>query len=304
MSSAIPFWPPRVASFIARPALAMLLLNVLWSIALVASKVGIDEFSPMLFGTLRFFLFALPLTPFLRWHRGSMSKLLCIALLAGGLTFALLCAGIRYSGNISASAVTTQLTVPFTTLLSIWLLQEVVHWRRWAGIAVSLAGFVVLGFDPHLLDHRVGLLLVTMSSFVGALGLILIKKYGCNLHPLQLQALIAWTGLAVMLGLAIALEPDLKAALPSADYRGWCAVFITAWLGNLAGHTGFYFLVRAHPVTRLAPLNVVSPVLSMVLGTLVLGDRLTSRGIAGAVLVLTGVLIISLRDHRMVDIPT
>jgi drug/metabolite transporter (DMT)-like permease len=285
------------------PVLMMLGLNILWSITLVASKVGISQFPPLLFSTLRFTVFALPLLPFLRWYPGQMRHLLVAALLSGGLTIALLSAGIKYSGDISATAIATQLTVPFTTLLSIWLLGEVVHWRRWTGILISLLGMSIFSFDSRMFDHRSGLALVIISSALGALGLIMIKRHAARLWPLQLQALIAWSGLTLMLMLTLTLESGQTAALAHADWHGWSAVLITAVIGNLTAHTGFYTLVRAHPISRLAPINVVSPILSVVLGVLLLGDQLTVRGILGGVLVLAGVLIIAIREGSIVEAP-
>lgn len=285
------------------PVLMMLGLNVLWSITLVASKVGINQFPPLLFSSLRFSVFALPLLPFLRWYPGQMRFLLTAALLSGGVAVALLSAGIKYSGNISATAIATQLTVPFTTLLSIWLLGEVVHWRRWTGIIISLLGMSILSFDPHMFDHRFGLALVVISSGLGALGLIMVKRHAARLWPLQLQALIAWSGLALMLLLTLTLESGQAAALAHADWHGWSAVLITALLGNLTAHSGFYTLVRVHPISRLAPLNVVSPILSVLLGVLMLGDRLTARSILGGGLVLAGVLVIAIREGSIVDAP-
>ncbi len=301
-------WPIRRAHAVKalqqpHPVAMMLGLNVLWSITLVASKVGINQFPPLLFSTLRFTAFALPLLPFLRWYPGQMRRLLTAALLSGGVAVALLSAGIKYSGDISATAIATQLTVPFTTLLSIWLLGEVVHWRRWTGILISLLGMSILSFDPHMFEHRFGLALVIASSGLGALGLILVKRHAAYLRPLQLQALIAWSGLSLMLLLTLTLESGKAAALARADWHGWSAVLITALLGNLTAHTGFYALVRAHPVSRLAPLNVVSPILSVVLGVLMLGDQLTARGMLGGALVLGGVLIIAIREGRIVDAP-
>jgi O-acetylserine/cysteine efflux transporter len=293
----------RTALLLRHPVLMMLGLNILWSITLVASKVGINQFPPLLFSNLRFAVFALPLLPFLRWYPGQMRYLLTAALLSGGLPIALLSAGIKYSGDISAAAIATQLTVPFTTLLSIWLLGEVVHWRRWTGIIISLLGMSIFSFDSHMFDHRVGLALVIISSGIGALGLIMVKRRAARLWPLQLQALIAWSGLSLMLVLTLMLESGQAAALAHADWRGWSAVLITAIVGNLTAHSGFYTLVRAHPISRLAPLNVVSPILSVVLGVLILGDRLTGRGMLGGGLVLVGVLIIAIREGRIVDAP-
>jgi len=293
----------RTFPLLRQPVLMMLGLNILWSITLVASKVGINQFPPLLFSALRFAVFASPLIPFLRWYPGQMRYLLSAALLSGGLPIALLSAGIKYSGDISAAAIATQLTVPFTTLLSIWLLGEVVHWRRWTGIIISLLGMSIFSFDSRMFDHRVGLALVIISSGIGALGLIMVKRHAAHLRPLQLQALIAWSGLPLMLALTLMLETGQSTALAHADWHGWGAVLITALIGNLTAHSGFYTLVRAHPISRLAPLNVVSPILSVVLGVLILGDRLTGRGILGGALVLAGVLIIAIREGRIVDAP-
>jgi drug/metabolite transporter (DMT)-like permease len=161
----------------------------------------------------------------------------------------------------------------------------------------------ILSFDPHMFEHRFGLALVIISSGLGALGLILVKRHATRLRPLQLQALIAWSGLSLLLLLTLTLESGQAAALAQADWHGWSAVLITALLGNLTAHSGFYALVRAHPVSRLAPLNVVSPILSVMLGVLMLGDRLTARSILGGGLVLGGVLIIAIRERRIVDAP-
>ena len=161
----------------------------------------------------------------------------------------------------------------------------------------------IFSFDSHMFDHRGGLALVIISSGVGALGLIMVKRHAARLWPLQLQALIAWSGLSLMLALTLMLESGQAAALAHADWHGWGAVLITALIGNLTAHSGFYTLVRAHPISRLAPLNVVSPILSVVLGVLILGDRLTGRGIVGGALVLVGVLIIAIRERRIVDAP-
>ena len=131
----------------------------------------------------------------------------------------------------------------------------------------------------------------------------MVKRHAARLWPLQLQALIAWSGLALMLLLTLTLESGQAAALAHADWHGWSAVLITALLGNLTAHSGFYTLVRAHPISRLAPLNVVSPILSVLLGVLMLGDRLTARSILGGALVLTGVLVIAIREGSIVDAP-
>ena len=55
--------------------------------------------------------------------------------------------GLASVKNVSAAAIASQLSVPFTTLLSVALLGEVVRWRRWTGVLLSFGGVFIMGFD-------------------------------------------------------------------------------------------------------------------------------------------------------------
>jgi O-acetylserine/cysteine efflux transporter len=57
---------------------------------------------------------------------------------------------------VASVAIATQLGVPFTTLMSVLFLGEVIRWRRWLGIALAFAGVAVIGFQPGMLEHRWG----------------------------------------------------------------------------------------------------------------------------------------------------
>ncbi|MCZ8132916.1 MAG: DMT family transporter [Steroidobacteraceae bacterium] len=276
-------------------------INLIWGFNLIASKVGVEHFPPVLFVTLRFALLALILLPFLRWHAGGMQRLLVASALSGGLQFALLFIGLDLSAGVSQVAIATQLGVPFTTLLSVMLLGEVIRWRRWLGITLAFAGVVVIGFQPGLLENRAGLLLVVASTLVGSLGLVAVKSLGTQLRPLELQAWSAWTGLPVLVGLTLMLESGQWEAVRIAGALEWSALLYTTLGASLVSHTAFYWLVARYPVTSIAPLTVLSPIFGVAFGVLLLGDQLTPRILLGGLLTLTGVVIIAYREKRLVD---
>jgi len=282
--------------------LALLLgVNVVWGLNLVVSRYGLQELPPVLFTALRFGLFGLILVPMLRIRRGQMSALVVAAVLSGGLNFALMIVGLALAENVSSVAIASQLGVPFTTLLSIALLGEVVHWRRWTGIVLSFAGVVVMGFDPHVTDRWLSLALVIASQFVGALGVITVKRLR-DFRPLELQAWFAWINLPLLIGLTLALERPGWDTITGAGMATWGAVAFTALGASLFGHTGFYYLVQRYPITSVAPVTVLSPVFSVVFSVLLLGDVLTPKILAGGACTLAGVLIITLRERRIVDV--
>lgn len=286
-----------------RPGDLLLLIGItfIWGLNLITSKFGLDEIPPILFTFLRFVIVAIVLVPVLRIQAGQMSALVVASLLSGALSFALNFAAIRRASNISSIAIAGQLSVPFATLLSVALLGETVRWRRWTGILLSFVGIVIMGFDPQIGERWESLALVIGSAFVGALGLIAVKKLR-GFTPVELLAWTAWIGLPVLFLTTMRVEqPDFEQLLHDVTWKGWASLAFAAVGASLIAHTGYFHLVQRYPVTSVAPLTTLSPVFSVIFGVLLLGDPLTSWIVLGGACTLAGVLIITLREKRIVD---
>lgn len=278
-------------------------VNLIWGVNLVAAKLGVGEFPPIFFAALRFVLLALLLLPVLRIFKGQMTTLLQAAIYSGALGFALMYLGFKFAGDISSIAIATQLGIPFSTLLSVWMLGEQIRWRRKLGIGLAFAGVAVISFDPRAIEHVLGLLLVVASQFVIALGLIYIKRLR-NISPWQLQA---WLGIVSAPGLMLAsfaLESGQWGAIQNASWVGWCSLLFTATASSLVAHTLMFHLIAKYPVTSVAPLNVLSAIFSVLCGVVFFSDQLTPRIVIGGAVALLGVVIVAMRDKRMVDTGT
>lgn len=290
---------------LSRRDLAFLIgIDLIWGYNLIASKVGVTEFPPVMFTAMRFTLLALLLAPFLRWHPGRMQRLLVAATLSGGLQFSLLFTGLKLTNGVSSVAIATQLGVPFTTLMSVLFLGEVVRWRRWLGIALAFAGVGVIGFQPAMFEHRAGLALVVASTLIGSLGLVAVKSLGTQLKPLELQAWFAWSAMPLLVFLSLWLETGQREAIAAATPAGWGALAYTTLGASLLAHTGFYWLVSRYPVTSVSPLTLLSPIFGIAFGVAIFGEPVTGRMLLGAALTLGGALIIALRERRLVDTGT
>lgn len=281
---------------------ALVAINLVWGFNFVVSKYAVGHFPPVFFTLLRFGLLAALLFPFLRWHRGRMERLLVAATLSGGLQFALLFWGIHLTDGVASVAIATQLGVPFTTLMSILFLGEVIRWRRWLGIALAFAGVAVIGFQGGMLEHRAGLALVIASAFVSSMGLVAVKSLGTSLKPLELQAWFAWSSVPLLLFLTLWLEEGQGAAIASAGAWEWGTVLYTALIASLVAHTGFYWLVSRYPVTSISPITLLSPVFGVCFGVLLLHEPITVRLLLGGALTFTGVFIIAMREKKLVDV--
>jgi O-acetylserine/cysteine efflux transporter len=181
------------------------------------------------------------------------------------------------------------------------LLGETVRWRRWTGILLSFIGIVIMGFDPAIGDRWESLALVIASAFVGALGLIAVKKLR-GFSAVELLAWTAWIGMPVLLLSSLRVEqPDFVQLLHDVTWKGWAALAFAAVGASLVAHTGYFYLVQKYPVTSVAPLTTLSPVFSVIFGVALLGDPLSLQILLGGFCTLVGVFIITMREKRIVD---
>lgn len=275
----------------------LVLINSVWGFNIVAIKLSADRFPPVFLSFMRFLIVGLAVWPWLQIRRGEMRWLLIAATCSGGLQFALMYSGVALSGNMSSVAIAGQLGVPFATLLSVFLLGERIHWRRWFGIAMAFAGVVVLGFNPEVFASWPGLILIVTAGFVGAVGLVAIKRVR-ELEPLELQAWLAWGSLPLLLPLSLLLEDGQLASLGQAGMPGWGGLLYSALLASLFAHTAYFALIRRYPVTSVAPVTVLTPLLGVMFSVLLLGDILDWRMIFGGLLTLSGVTVIVMRERK------
>jgi drug/metabolite transporter (DMT)-like permease len=108
-------------------------------------------------------------------------------------------------------------------------------------------------------------------------------------------------GAIIMTAIAVVLDrPDGGLYAFPTTGSGW---FATLWLGILGtgvGYVLFYRLIGAWGATRTTLVTYVLPVLAIVLGFVFLGERLTTVELAGAALVLLGVVLVNASVGRRV----
>jgi drug/metabolite transporter (DMT)-like permease len=171
----------------------LMLICLIWAFNNVLSKIIVDNWAvpPLFYAGLRFAVVALMMLPWLLPMPRPAWRILLIGLLMGGGNFALLFMALRTTSPSSA-AIVVQLGVPFTILLSMLMLDERIHWRRGLGIALTVAGVLIVVWRPGGLALSAGLWLVAAAAFAGSLGAILMKQVEA-VSPFRFQA---WVGLS------------------------------------------------------------------------------------------------------------
>jgi O-acetylserine/cysteine efflux transporter len=270
-------------------------LCLIWALNTVVSKMVVSDFGvePLFYAAVRFALVTLAVFPWLFPAPRPIWRAIVVGLCMGGGTFALFFIGLQTSSP-SAAAIVGQIGLPITTILSIWILGERIHPRRFLGIALAFLGVLVVMWHPGDFKASTGLLLIALGGLAGSVGAVMMKQMD-GVRPLQFQA---WVGLSSFLPLTVLtllLEPK---GLASAIDMGWwfvAAVAFSALVVSVVAHTAYYVLIQRYEANLIAPLTLMTPLATIVLGVLLTGDVFDSRMAIGTLLALTGVLIITVR---------
>ncbi|HEY8572635.1 DMT family transporter [Phenylobacterium sp.] len=280
----------------------MLAVCLTWALNNIISKHVVSgmDVPPLFYAAARFAVVAAATVPFLFPAPRPYWRLILVALLMGGGNFALMFVGLKLS-TASSAAVVLQLGMPMTLLLSMVMLGERIRWRRGVGIALTFAGAMTVMWDPHGLSISAGLLFVAAAAFAGSLGAVLIKGME-GVKPLTYQA---WVGFASVWPLAVLsarLEPGQVQAGLAAGWPFLAAVLFSALVVSLAAHSGYFVLIQRYEANLISALTLLTPLFTIGLGVAILHDPFGPRMAIGAVLALTGVLIIALRGSQVMPL--
>lgn len=276
--------------------LLAILVSASWGFNFVAAKWAVAEFSPLFVNAIRFTLVALIFMPFLKIIRGRMTLLLSTAFILGVLHFSVTFWAVKMADGVGAISIASQLTVPFSTVLAIVFLKETVGWKRVAGILLSFSGVLVIGFDPVVLTYWEGVSLMSLAALLYSISAILMR----SLKDVSVVTMQAWVGLAGAVGsiiLSLVFETGQLQAFADGSSRAWLSVLYSALGATVVGHGAANYLFRKYEVSMVSPYFLIVPLFAVLAGVFALDEVVTGRIVAGGLLTIFGVLIVTLRNN-------
>jgi len=277
------------------------LLILIWGTTWAAIRIGLQGVPPFTGVAVRFtiagaLLLALALAAGVRLGRGRHEKTLWVA--NGVLTFCLSYSIVYWSEQYIPSGLAAVLfaTYPlFVALVAHFLLaDERLTARAAVGLVLGFAGVAVIFSDDLALlggeQVRHAALVMLGSPLVSALATVAIKRWGTGVHPLSLSAVpMLFTG-AVIGAVAAVFEQDRPLVL---DGRSVGALLYLAVLGSAVTFTVYYWLLARVTATQLALTSYLIPIVALAIGAVLFEEPLRPRLLAGSVLILAGVVIVS-----------
>ncbi|WP_067437875.1 EamA family transporter [Nocardioides jensenii] len=269
---------------------------VMWGLNFIAIHASLEHFPPLFLVALRFALIAAPTLLLVPRPDVELRWLLGYGVGFGTLQFLFLYWGMAAGMPAGLASLVLQASAPFTVLIGVTIGCDRLGARRSVGILVAVAGLALVGWQRAESAALLPFLLVLAGAFGWAIGNV------CNArakapNPLHLTLWMSVVPVLPMLVLALVLEGPQRIAdsLTGLDDPtagpAWLGLVYTVLIGTVAGSGVWSWLMTRHPAGVVAPFSMLVPVVGMSAAWIMLGETVSTGELAGATLVVAGVLL-------------
>lgn len=281
--------------------LALGLVSFFWGTTYIASRIGAQHMPGLFVSGIRQFLSGLIMVGYFLirgyrlpgWQmlkRISIQSIFMLCLANGLLTWSL-----EYiSGGLAA--IIAALVPLFIALFTVWLSKCAKITRLMiVGLVVGFAGVLVIFYDylAQLQNKSflLGVILALLSTLSWSFGTVYTAKQKPPidiLYSVGLQMLIA--GILVLIVCAITGQYINPA---NVDQESWLALSYLIVFGSLVAYSAYVFVIGKLPPTQVSVYAYINPIVAVVLGWLLLSEKMNFNMIIGTVITLGGVYLVN-----------
>lgn len=280
------------------------LLSILWGCSFFFNGAALRELPPLTLVFLRVGLGAIILLPILRVRKiyfpnaAGWATFFAIGLFNNVIPFSLIVTGQTFipSGLASILNATTPL---FTVLVLTAAGDETLQMRRVAGLAMGLVGVIILkGWGVEARPGQgIGILLCLGAALSYGFAALTARRWLKNVPPLGAAGFQLMASAVMMAVIAGLVERPWRLPMPGA--ATWLAVLGIAGLSTALAYIVFFRVLQRSGGTNVMLGTLLAPVTSILLGWLVLGEAISMREIAGAVVIGSALLVIDGRAFNL-----
>src|SRR6266508_3308332 len=282
-----------------------LILCCIWGSTWLFIKIGLNDLPPLTFASFRFVLASLILGSLVllrqvRWprSRAEWSLIAITGVLQFTLNYGLVFWGEQHISSGLAAVLQSTFPLFGLVLAHFYLPQERMTTAKVAGVLLGIVGVAIIFSDQLRIAGSMALLgsiALVLSAVFGSYSNVLVKARGTNINPKILASGQMICGLIPLLVIGILTEGNpLK--------LHWTILSVMSLLylvvvGSVIAFALYYWLVRHMDVTTTMLIALVTPVVAVILGMIVLHEKLNWRLLAGGACIISGLALIVLRKR-------
>lgn len=283
-----------------------LLLAIIWSTTWIFIKIGLDDIPPIAFAAARFLVSVSLLAILIKIQGIAMPKTRSewkLIALTGVLQFSVNYSLVFWSEQHISSglAAVLQATISVFGLILAWLMlpNERITPQKVIAVIVGVTGVAVIFLDQLKVENWLafaGCAAIVIGAYAAAQASILVKAKATDIHPASLVFSQMICGLPAIIIYSLVAEGS-----PLSFNWSWKAILCVLYLavfGTVAAFWLYYWLLARIESTKAMMISLVTPLLAVVIGWLVLGEKLPPQTGIGGLLIIASIGLIVFRRKR------
>lgn len=289
----------------AKAVFALALVCFLWGTTWLASKEGVRHMPALQLAGLRQIIAGLCyviffLTRGTKWPKGKeWVPILVLSFLNFVLSNGLSTWGVQYI-SAGLGSIMGAIFPLWLVVIGLFSVKEKIPGKAIIGLLLGFGGVCIIFYD-HLqdffnADFRFGIILSMIATWTWAFGTLYTKKQAANFNPyfsLGLQMLIS--GVSLTLLTQAVNSTDLKTAIPFSQipWQSWAAIAYLVVFGSLLAFIAYLYALQNLPTEQASVYAYINPVVAVLLGWIILNEKLTIYITIGGAVALLGVYLVN-----------
>ncbi len=272
-----------------------------WGTTWMVSREGVHYMPPLQLASIRQLLAGLVYILFflfkkMTWPKGKeWGAILILSLLNFFLTNGLTTWGVKYiSGGLAAI---------IAAIFPLWLVvigllgnsRSKISLKALMGFLLGFAGICIIFYD-HLkdflnADFRFGIILSVTASLTWAFGTIYTRQQANRFNPyfsIGLQMFVSGISLYI-----ISLSAGNVVPLRQIPWQSWSAIVYLVIVGSVFSFFAYLYALQRLPTGQVSIYAYINPVVAVILGSFIFGERLTVFIAGGGLVALYGVYLVN-----------
>lgn len=273
---------------------------LLWGSLYIVSKVALRSIPPVTLLAMRYLVSIPALFVILRLRRAmkpvavqDRKTIFLIGFVGYFASFCFQMLGInRLTGSVSS--LLGAMNPIFIPILAAVFLGEKLTAAKVGCVAVSMAGVVLIVGVGGTVD-ALGAALMLLSVFLWSSASIIIRRVSGRYDPMQIAMLAMLAALPFTGAWAIA---ELRTASCALTAQSLLAVLYMGLMGTAAAHTLWNTSLSLMDASFCSMFYPMQPLVSSILGVLILGERITPNFVAGGLIICCGIVLAVLSGKK------
>lgn len=288
----------------AKAFFALALVCFLWGTTWLASKKGVQHMPALQMAGIRQIIAGLCYVIFFLWKGMRFPKgkewipILVLSFLNFVLSNGLSTWGVQYI-SAGLGSIMGAIFPLWLVVIGLFSSSEKIPGKAITGLLLGFAGVCII-FSDHLddfLDARFlrGIILSLIATWTWAFGTLYTKSQAANFNPyfsLGLQMLISGIGLSIFT--QAATIPGIH-AIPFSQipWQSWAAIAYLVIFGSIIAFAAYLYALQNLPTEQASIYAYVNPVVAVLLGWIILHEKVTPFIAIGGAVTLLGVFLVN-----------